>query len=133
MWKTYINQAVNQIEDLRLYSWNNIEAKSYRNGVGDSVCGYLRLKSLKTSTYELVFKEPYFISFKNNGNQYYAQDLSLSLFAFGETISELEENINNEFAFMWDFIVAESSDNLTEDAITIKSWLTENLIVVKEA
>ena len=112
---------------------NIVNAAPCNGGFGNLARGYLRLISLKISTGELMFKEPYTILFKNDGNQYSAQDASLSLFVFGKTLNELQENIIAEFAFMWDFIATENSADLSEDAMMIKNWLTENLIPVKAA
>ena len=113
--------------------YKNGAARCLSNSAHSATCGkyeryvYVTLYEVKTSKYSLSFKKPYRLLVIRDDGCYCAEDRSLSMFAFGESIELLMEDVRADFSFMWDFIAQEDDAKLTADAKDVKSWLLNNM------
>ena len=94
--------------------------------------GRIILNKVIGPEYSLAFNKPYVARVKRTGYRYSFEDVRLSMFVYGDSVSDIKAELTGEFLFMWDCIVCESDDNLTNDAKIIKYWLLDNIVKESE-
>lgn len=69
--------------------------------------------------------QPILTRIKKQKDIYIAEYKPLDIIVYGRSENEVIEEFNNEFSLLWDCIVCENDENLTEDAQALKKKLSD--------
>ena len=92
----------------------------------------MQLKSFNFNNKRFILKEPAICTLDCLNNLWVYKCPRYGLYTFSEDKQEALQQLNEEFAFLYDGLIHEPDENLTQDAIELRDIIKADVISIRD-